>query len=196
MPACCGWPQQAAEQHTAICSPSPGGVGERIAKVQVPEPTGWDKDSSLGKAQAVHASKAKQSKPRHPFTTSHQRWAFSRCQECGARPAEGFLEKTNAITLNDPLCLPSPTVTAEHDVTQHGASLWSAWVTSPGHVPSQVMVHQLLVLSLVGRAARGAEEPWALCKYCTAAAQPSVCYHHCPRQKSKTQHHTRFCVEN
>lgn len=116
-------------------------MGERIAKVQVPAPTGWDKDSSLGKAQAAHASKAKQSKPRHPFTISHQRWVFSRCQECGARPGEGFLEKTNAITLNDPLPLPSPAVTAEHDATQQGVSLWSAQVTSQGHVPSQVVIH-------------------------------------------------------
>lgn len=141
MPACCGWPQQAAEQHTAIFPPSPGGVGERIAKVQVPEPTGWDKDSSPGKAQAAHASKANQTKARHPFTTSHQRWVFSRCQERGARLVEGFLEKTNAITLNGPLPLPSPAITAEHDATQQGVSLWSAQVTSQGHVPSQVMMH-------------------------------------------------------
>lgn len=46
--------------HTAACSHSPGGMGERILKVKVWELTGSDKDSSLHKVKATCTSKAKQ----------------------------------------------------------------------------------------------------------------------------------------
>ena len=39
--------------------PTPGGVGKKIRRVKVRNLVAWDKDSLIGKAKAVHASKAK-----------------------------------------------------------------------------------------------------------------------------------------
>lgn len=55
---CCGLAQQAAKHHTATHSLLPGGIEERIRKVQ--ELMGWRKDILWSKAKATYTSKAKQ----------------------------------------------------------------------------------------------------------------------------------------
>jgi len=83
---------------------------------------------------------AKQKKEFIHYTPSAGRCsAVSR--KAGLHHVQWLLQKTNTVTLKTPSFLLPQFYIAEHDVIRYGISLWSARVSCPSCVPSQVLVH-------------------------------------------------------
>lgn len=82
---------------------------------------------------------------------------------------------------------PIPSVSVvQHDVIGYEISLWPVWVSCPGSVPSQVLVHTQL---LFGKAMWEDEMSFILCKHYSTTTEMSVCDQHF-HSKSQTQHYT------
>ena len=112
----------------------------------------------------------------------------------GSITRNGYLGRENAITPNVPpfLLLP-PAVCAEHDAAWCGISLWSAGVSCPSRVPSQLLVHPQPT-RWWGGVRR--DKALTLCQHCSAGTKTSLGSQHSFQHKSKTQPHTSDYEEN
>lgn len=168
---------------------SPGGMGERMGKVNVRELTGLDKDNSVSKANAMCASKANQGI--HLLLPSADRCsAISR--RAGLITPNRFLEHKRHRSERPPLPPSLPQL-----------SLLSVMPHAMGH-PSGQLGFPVLAVSPpaprappgAGRAARVAGKPVALCEHSSATTETSACYHCYFHKKHRPQHHTSLCEEN
>jgi len=99
-------------------------MGERIRRVKVRKLLGWDKDSLMGKTEAVQKSKAKQG---IQVLLPISRQVLTIPRKAGLHRAQHLLWKTNAITPNIPLS-PSFYWWAWHHM------LWDIPLVSWGHL--------------------------------------------------------------
>ena len=110
-----------------------GGESERSVKLM-----GWDKNNLIGKAKAVHASKAKE-RIHSPLPMGRQVFGH---------PQENRAPSCVTVTREDkhhnagcpPLLSSSPCLYTQHNVIWYGIPLWLVCVTCPGCVRSQFPV--------------------------------------------------------
>ena len=133
----------------------------------------WDKDSLIGKAKAMHTSKAKQGI--HSLLPMG-RQVFCCLQESRApsRAMVTWEDKCHHLNVL-PLPSSSPALYAEHDVIQCGMSLWSVGVSCPRGGPSSLLVPPP-ACSLVGRG-EGQKKP-QLCVNRTQQQLKHPCINH------------------
>lgn len=142
-----------------------------IGEAKAWELMGWHTDSLPHKAKAkAH----KLSKGRNSFPTSH--W-LTDAQLLSAESLYVMFSGGNKFHHYKCPLSPffPPAFIAESDAMFSEMPWWPIWVSYPGCVPSQALVH-------FQPNADQAWEVWevlSLCKHCSATLKTTVCYHHC-----------------
>ena len=158
-------------------------MGDRNRRLKVRKPVGWDKDGSIGKAEAVHTSKAKWG-IRSLLPTSRQ--VFSHLQESRAPSwVNGDLGGQMPSLQTSPLPPSSPSFIllsivlygTEYPFGQLGSAVPA--VPPPSSLSSPSL--------LTGGVGWEAEKALTLCKHGSAVTKTSPCYQYCSQHKSNAQ---------